>query len=242
MFEIGCIVDIGTVREQNDDRASICGNYIEEGKHAFKAESVTAMVFDGVGGEAFGGEAAEIAALQMNGLTPDNCNEAMIMDYVKRANDAILEKQKADALHARMATTVAGICLQNDDFMSFNVGDSKIYRIRGPFVMKLSEDHTLSNELRTLGLEPSEAQQHTITRFLGGTRYTPEIMDGRERSFEQDLFVLCTDGVSDVIEDEELASMIDRNRTPLENCQAIIDCAIDRESSDNLSIVIIRRI
>lgn len=241
MFEIGCIIDTGITRTQNDDRALICGCILDEGRYAFRSPSFLAAVFDGVGGEKHGADAAEIAASCFNNMELNSCNQDSLVACIQRANEKIIKEQKRAADYSKMATTVAGIYLKNDDFLAFNVGDSRVYRVRGPFVTKLSEDHTLNNELRALGLDTREDQAHVITRYLGGSSWTPEIVDGKDRSLEEDVFVLCTDGISDVVSDEELVSLINRNKDIVDNCQMILDRAITNGAVDNLSIVIIWR-
>jgi protein phosphatase len=141
-----------------------------------------------------------------------------------------------------MTTTVAGLYINGDDFIAFNVGDSRIYRYRSPYISQISRDHSLKQEQIDLGLEPKPGQENVITHYLGGTRAAPEIVDGLGRVFENDVYILCSDGVWGVLKDDDFENLLSQKLSVEKSCEALISLALQKGSKDNLSIIICRRI
>jgi protein phosphatase len=92
------------------------------------------------------------------------------------------------------------------------------------------------------GLEPKPGHENIITRFLGGKQANPEIVDGIGRVFYNDVYVLCTDGVWGVLEDNDFEDILSQDCKTEEACQALIDFALQKGSTDNLSAIIVRRV
>ena len=241
MFEIACVVDAGIGCHGNDDRAMVCHQVIDSGYYSTTAEQVFAVICDGVGGEAYGYEAAGIAAKHFASLDEQQLTAEQIRQELIAADMLIRQAQQQDAAHAQMASTAAGIWLSGDDFIAFNVGDSRVYRYRPPYIAQLSTDHSLTEEMKALGLEPKPEQVHVITQYLGGACHRPEVVDGHDMAFERDTYLICSDGISDVISDLELEEIMARNLPLKDLCWYLVEHAVEQGSEDNLSVIIVRR-
>ena len=242
MFRVVCIVDEGIERNGNDDRAVVCRAVVCDGFYEEETKTVLAAVCDGVGGEAFGGKAAEIAVTHFSLLLDLNVTEEIIRSAINEVNTLIVNAQKEDKAYARMASTIAGIYLNGDDYIAFNVGDSKVFRYRPPYIAQLSTDHSLVEDLKELGLDAKPGQEHVITRYLGGQYSTPEIVDGKGKSLDCDVYLVCSDGISDVLSEIDLEELFSQPIPDGELCRKLVDMAIFKGSTDNLSAIIIRRI
>lgn len=240
MLEIAGIVNPGAVLSTNDDRALINKTLIENGIYEERSEQCCiALVCDGVGGEAFGFEAAEIAANVFLEEVFEDCDELKVC--LQKANQRIQIAQRKDFSHVKMTTTIAGIYLKQNDFIAFNIGDSRVYRFRKPYIAQLSKDHSLEQEYMELGLEVKNAPKHIITHYLGGNSSAPFIVDGKERVFEGDIFIVCTDGIWSVMENEDFERILLQDITVKEMCVSIMEKALIHGSQDNLSVIVIRR-
>lgn len=242
MFEIACIVDAGACQKDNDDRALVNSTIIVDGSYNTTADEVIAIVCDGVGGENFGSVAANIIVDYFSNIGLKSLSVEEIKEHIKRANSKLVEHQNKDSAYKRMATTIAGISIFNDDIVAFNVGDSKIYKYREPYISQLSIDHTLVEELKGLNIEISEEHKHVITRCLGGENSDPFVYEKKDSIMKDDVLLLCSDGISDVISEIELEDVISKKMNILEMCKYLINTAIEKGSNDNITIMIIRRV
>ena len=242
MLEIACVVEGGVKSPANDDRAAVNEKLVTQGAYSQTAETACLVVIcDGVGGEAFGNEAAEIATDIFSRLSGTPLTVDIINEHIIKANEAVIAAQKTDFKHSKMSTTIAGLYINGDDFIAFNVGDSRIYRYRS-YISQISKDHSIRQEQIDLGLEPKPGQESIITRYIGGRHAVPEIVEGGGRVFDNDIYILCTDGVWGVLEDDDFERILSEKNKIDEACQALVDLALKNESQDNLSVIIVRRV
>lgn len=242
MYKISCIVEEGIGCKGNDDRALVNRHVVPCGYYEENSNSVLAVVCDGVGGEAYGDVAAEIAVTNFSKLPDDEITSELISKAIETSNSLILEAQGKNRAQSRMASTIAGIYLDDKGFIAFNVGDSRVIRYRKPYIAQLSTDHTLVEDLKELGLEPKPGQEHVITRYLGGRTATPYIADGQGQVISGDIFIICSDGISDVITDIEFEDILSGFHSAEELCRQLIEVAISRSSKDNMSVIIIESV
>jgi len=240
MLEIACTVSGGARSPANDDRAAVNKKLVADGSYTETCETAClAVVCDGVGGEAYGYEAAEIVTKHFSQLGETQLTVDLIKENIIKANQSVIDAQKKDSSHSRMATTIAGVYINGDDFIAFNVGDSRIYRYRS-YISQISKDHSLWQQQIDLGLEPKPGQRSVITHFLGGKSASPEIVDGKGRVFNNDVYIICSDGVWGVLEDDDFEKIIS-NYTTQEACEKLVALAFEKKSDDNLSAIIIRK-
>lgn len=217
------------VCEKNDDRVMVNGETISSGKIEGVADNgILATVCDGVGGYAHGDVAAEITSSVFLSLVGVTLSESEIRSAFVDANYGVMRKQASDTEYRNMATTVAGVFISVDDIISFNVGDSKILRFRSPYLMQLSTDHI------------SAKGSSTLTSFVGDEqRCNPKIVVGENRVFQNDIYIICSDGLSDVVSIGEMENALASSNDPPSKRDALLNTAINNCSQDNISIVIL---
>ena len=239
------LTDTG-ICDKNDDRVMVNGHILEYGSIIGEAESeIIATVCDGVGGYAHGDEAATIASEVFATLVACELSQARITEAIIEANARVMAEQRTDPGHMRMSSTVAGLYINGSNFIVFNVGDSKVYRFRGRYLSQLSVDHTYFHEALSYGLisEPSETDSqdgHIITRWIGDVdRCEPSVTVGENRIFNRDIFLLCSDGLSDVLSLDELEGILSGSETLSEKCHMLFRSAKKNGSPDNISIILL---
>lgn len=243
MWEVAYISDKGTVQETNDDRILVNKNIISSGKHKDVFEdSYIVVLCDGVGGEKYGNEAAEIVVHEFAKIHADQLNAKNIHHYVEQVNEKVTSAQRIDPEHAQMATTIAGVSINGYDFLVFNVGDTRVYRYRNPYISQLSTDHSLAHENNIIGVETKTDLKHVITHYIGGDRASAAVVDGTDSIGSDDMFLLCSDGVWEAVTDIELESILSKNISVDDMCQRIFDLAVENGSEDNISLVVMRRV
>ena len=152
------------------------------------------------------------------------------------ANERIALRRKGPL--QQMGTTVAVLRLEPSLAVRAHVGDSRIYRLRDDRLEQLTNDHSLSAQLAAEGVDPGPdfAYHHVVTRALGTPQHEPELATHALRV--GDVYLLCTDGLSGVLEPDE---MIERLAlTPGEACRALVDAALAAGSRDNVSVIVVR--
>jgi protein phosphatase len=226
--------DIGRRREENQDSYGIIEN------SSFKLFSVA----DGMGGVKGGAIASSLAVnivREMLGgkeaLTPEDLQTAL-----HAVNLQIYEKGIADPSLAGMGTTYVGLAFSGTQMFITNVGDSRAYRVRGGAITRLTEDHTVVTELvRSGAITPEQAHNHPVshmlTRSLGPV---PEVLVDcwlcEDGPYRDDRYVMCSDGLYNLVDDDEILSIIETN--PLENAlEMLIDLANERGGTDNITVV-----
>jgi len=243
MLEIACMVDPGIKKPANDDRAVVNSTLVPQNSHTETVEKMCLVaVCDGVGGEAYGNEAADIVVDIFSRLSGTPLTVDIINEHITKANETVIAAQKTDLKHSKMSTTIAGLYINGDDFIAFNVGDSRIYRYRSPYISQVSKDHSIRQEQIDLGLEPKPGQECVITRYIGGKNATPEIIDGIGRVFDNDVYILCSDGVWGVLTDDDFENLLSQGLSVEKSCEMLISLALEKGSKDNLSIIICRRV
>ena len=237
------ITDKGLSRKNNED--NLC---LDPGTGLF-------AVADGVGGSASGEVASRIAmevlrdhihktAPRENSLDgPDRTGElTRLTAGIRVANKAVWDASKSDPALRGMGTTVAAVMIEDSWMGIAHVGDSRVYLIRAGVLTQLTEDHSLVAERVRAGLitkEDAEASsmRNVITRALGQEGVdidTSEIalMDG-------DRVVLCTDGLTTMVQDGSILSTVLSSDSPAEGCRALVDLANKGGGRDNITVVLI---
>ncbi|MCO5316208.1 MAG: Stp1/IreP family PP2C-type Ser/Thr phosphatase [Solirubrobacterales bacterium] len=222
--------DVGRHRQANED--------------SYLATSPLFVVADGMGG-AQAGEVASLSAVQVfqNGL-PDGSQEAGLVELISIANRTVHEQARADANLAGMGTTITAAAVdgKRDQVTVAHVGDSRAYRLRQGILQRLTKDHSLVEEMRRRGqITAQQAEQHPqrsiITRALGPE---PEVqVDVQSVAADpEDVFMLCSDGLTTMLGDEQIADLIN-GATSLEAAtRALIDEANRAGGRDNITVIL----
>jgi len=203
-------------------------------------------VADGMGGAQAGEVASGLAAsaLEEDSTGLDNALER-VDALIQEANRRIFDRASTDPSASGMGTTMTVALVEGMTVVIGHVGDSRAYLVRGDTMEQLTEDHSLVNELLKSGkLSEEEAQIHpqrsVITRAVGTDPdvdvdvFTIEAEDG-------DVFLICSDGLTDMVEDVDILDLVDRNRSDLEKAvRALVQFANKEGGDDNITAVAFR--
>jgi serine/threonine protein phosphatase PrpC len=209
------------------------------------ARSPLFVVADGMGG-AQAGEVASRLAIEsfQNGLQDTTDAEAALAACAQSANVSIHERSQASAEHAGMGTTLTAVYVGAEEVAIAHVGDSRAYCLRDGKLLRLTDDHSLVDELIRQGkLTPEEAVEHpqrsVITRALGPE---PEVeIDTRSyRARDGDVYLLCSDGLTTMVPDALLAEILLAHGRLRDAGEALIAAANDAGGRDNITVVLLR--
>lgn len=238
------LTDVGQARDHNED--AIC---VDSGSELY-------AIADGMGGHMHG-EVASQATLEelikkikghaTNSSGPIKQDEYydIVMETVVACNELILEKNRSNgsALGEGMGTTLVGAYFLRDKkkVVVFNVGDSRLYRLRGGELQQLTRDHTMYQEWVEAGQKGTAPSRNILIKAIGLLDdIVPDIT--LETVSEGDLFLICSDGLSNMIEPEVMQSILNQNlqQSPEALCQELVSVANANGGQDNISAVVIR--
>jgi serine/threonine protein phosphatase PrpC len=203
-------------------------------------------VADGMGGAQAGEVASQLAASALEAGDSDGLDGIeRIEALIQEANRSIFDRASTDPAASGMGTTMTVALVEGMTVAIGHVGDSRAYLVRGEQMEQLTEDHSLVNELLKTGkLSEEEAQIHpqrsVITRAVGTD---PDVdVDGFTIEAEDgDVFLICSDGLSDMVEDEEILELVHRNRDDLDKAvKALVAAANRGGGEDNITAVAFR--
>jgi protein phosphatase len=203
-------------------------------------------VADGMGGAQAGEVASRLAASALEGGDSDGLQGPERVDaLIQEANRRIYDRASTDPSASGMGTTMTVALVEGMTVAMGHVGDSRAYLVRGERMEQLTEDHSLVNELQKSGkLSAEEAQAHpqrsVITRAVGTD---PDVdVDGFTIEAEEgDIFLICSDGLTDMVGDEEILELVHRNRDDLQKVvEALVGAANRGGGEDNITAVAFR--
>ncbi|MCM1086643.1 MAG: SpoIIE family protein phosphatase [Muribaculaceae bacterium] len=252
MFSYAGKVDIGVYEKQNDDRLLIGSHILTDGEFSDSTEKdyIVATVCDGVGGMVEGYRAAMIALETCSHLNRPGVTTVDIKEMIEVSNRRIRNIQSMENLQNGLRTTIAGIYADKEHFIVFNAGDSRVYRFRFKYFTQISKDHSLVQELIDIGeITPDEAKVHPkkniINKCLGNEEtVNPRIVDMSDDFAENDIVMICSDGISDEVLDAELKEILlahKQDESLLECCRLIAQKAVEKGSKDNMSVILLRK-
>jgi serine/threonine protein phosphatase PrpC len=200
-------------------------------------------VADGMGGAKAGEVASALAAdaVQESGNDGES-GEARVAALIEEANRRVFRRASEDREASGMGTTMTVALVEGDEVAIGHVGDSRAYLIRDGRLEQLTDDHSLVAELVRSGkLTPEEAETHpqrsVITRALG-TEADVDVDTFSVRSAPGDLFLLCSDGLTSMVDDETILDAVERNRAHLEEAaKALVNAANRGGGEDNITVV-----
>ncbi len=235
-MKVSALSNTGLVRNQNED------SYLVD------EELGLLLVCDGMGGHN-GGEVASQIAVDTIGreLKAGAAIQAEhpLVDGLKKANRAIWDQaQKEPALHG-MGTTATAALIMGDVLEIAHIGDSRLYLMRSGILRKATRDHTLAEQFLADGLlKPEEMRSnpynHILTRALGVEEevtidYYQELIQA------EDFILLCSDGLSDMVSEEEMAAILGNQLLTIgEAAQGLMELALKNGGSDNITLILLR--
>jgi serine/threonine protein phosphatase PrpC len=216
------------------------------------------LVADGIGGLAAGEVASRLALttlFQLHLQTPDwimRADEGMIerglerlAERYRQVDAALQEEARADPKLAGMGTTMTLAYSLGSHLFLGHVGDSRVYFRRGQEFHQLTRDHTCAQALVERGvLRPEDAAthrlRHILTRALGGHGAPVEAEVAHLRLADGDEVLLCSDGLTEMVEDASIEAVLRNSGTSADACRALVDLALQRGGKDNVTVVVAR--
>src|SRR5438552_3029156 len=228
----GSVTDVGKVRASNQD--------------CLVAEDGLFAVADGVGGHRGGEVASQTAVDALKAAFTERTTSGLV-EAVRNANHAVYERSRQDDHLRGMGTTMTAVALVEEDgeerLAVVNVGDSRAYLLQQGELSQLTEDHSLVEELVRAGrLSPEDAIDHPqrsmITRALG-LEPDVEVDSWQLLPFAGDRVLLCSDGLTNEVRDERIASVLRQVDDPQAAAVQLVDEAKRNGGNDNISVIVI---
>ncbi len=231
--------DIGKKRKLNQD-------YIYTSEEPVGNLSNVFIVADGMGGHAAGDYASKAAVTTLIDEVEHSMERnplEILQRGIVRANEEVYAKAAADPELEGMGTTVVAATVVGDYLEVANVGDSRLYVITETAIKQITTDHSLVAEMvKRGGIRPEDARNHPdkniITRAVGvkpqvkADAFTVELHTG-------DIVLMCTDGLSNMVEDEKIRRIVKASRDVAEAAIRLVDEANAAGGKDNISVVLI---
>lgn len=242
-LDVAQLTDVGRRREHNEDNMAYV---IPKDAQVMTKKGALFIVADGMGGHAAGEVASEIAVDTVsNAYYQDDSEDvaASLLQAIKRANALIHQRAAENMLRSGMGTTCVAAVLRGNMAYIANVGDSRAYFMRNGQVKQVSQDHSWVAEQVRAGLLTDDqarthAQRNVITRCLG-TQADVDIDIFTEELLEGDSFVLCTDGLSGLVSDDEIRRIVNQY-VPQESVYHLIEQANNNGGPDNITAIVLR--
>ena len=236
---------IGKIRNNTEDNFWCCGDSLEAQNQGMshirsgymkQSEYPLLAVFDGMGGESCGEMAAFLAAeacgehfkTAKDGIRNDP--EEFLNEICESMNQAICDYGRTNKINS-MGTTAALLAFAEDAVYSCNLGDSRIYKSDREKFYQISQDHVLGRSL--FGKAP-------LTQYLGmeeeNLQLEPSI--SRQEIKIGDRFLLCSDGITDMLSDGEIADILSRDIPVAKTVEILVDRALKKGGRDNITVVL----
>jgi len=225
---VAAVTDPGRRRRRNED--------------SYVIEPPLFAIADGMGGAQAGEVASRLATVALKESGTEASGEERIIDLIQEANRRVYDRSSTDPNTSGMGTTITVAVVEDERVAFGHVGDSRAYLIREATMEQLTEDHSLVNELLKTGrLSREEAETHpqrsVITRALG-TDPDVDVDTFTIAAREGDLFLLCSDGLTDMVSEDSILSVVERNRDDISGAlRALVRAANKAGGEDNITVV-----
>ena len=246
IIHAACISSRGRIRRNNEDNYLFDGRCLpaihDEATPLIRLEQASdapifAAVFDGMGGESFGELASYAAAERMRAVLADappfGAARVFLEELCLELNRAVVEK-KEELLTSSMGTTAVIVCFSGASATVCNVGDSRCYLLRGGVLRQLSVDH----------VEAPSPVFHSKKPPLSQSLGIPEddfLIEPHTDSVSLahgDLFLLCSDGITDMLTDEQIASVLNGHPSPADSALVLLQSAMENGGRDNITAIV----
>ena len=236
-IEYGSQSDQGKVRGTNEDACIV------------NIRDKVFLVADGMGGHAAGEVASQIAASTVEEfvteLNPDARLDELLKNAVTEANKRVYEAQMQKSEYRGMGSTLTVLAFSENRFYIAQVGDSRAYLLRDGSLNQLTQDHSVVWPLYENGILTKEdiskhPQKNLITRSIG-TYPQVEVDLQNDVACKGDTFLLCSDGLTDVLSDQDIEQMLSATEaSPQKLTEMLIGAANNAGGPDNITVVVVR--
>lgn len=234
---------VGRVRKNNEDMVLVGSSFIRNDNFSTKIElkpekRTILAVADGMGGHKSGEVASNVTLHNLQfffndlpaGLDAGAFNEMMVV-WLDSINLIIDSKGQVNERHKGMGTTLVGLAFYGGDIFSMNCGDSRLYRLRNGSLQQLTNDHSLNN------MFGSTKHSSVITNCIGGgcKNSFMDIVKMTDDFLPSDIYLICSDGLSDMLNDQQIETMLKSGG----DADALCEAAIEAGGFDNVSACVI---
>ena len=239
MIKTFSITDIGRKRKLNQDYVYTSETPVGPLPNLF-------IVADGMGGHKAGDYASRCAIetiVECAETSNENGVIAVLEQAIQRANEVVIEKADSDEALNGMGTTIVAATIEGDRMSVANVGDSRLYVVGDREIRQITRDHSLVEEMvRMGGIKREQARSHPdkniITRAIGAQAFL-NIDFFKVRLEPGDIVLMCTDGLTNMIEDEEIRMILQGQRDLVEKAESLVNAANNNGGKDNITVVLI---
>jgi serine/threonine protein phosphatase PrpC len=231
----------GIVREQNEDNIAIDGEALEHEKIHLLNFDLTVdhlvLVADGMGGHAKGELASQIAVQAIGSVWRSHRQYFAPIEATRAANRAVYEAMATNPVLRGMGATVVGAHICSRKIAWFNLGDSRGYVFRNNILKQFTTDHVPRG-----ATGKGRARSHSITQSVGGGQSLIDVWPaaGVLDMRKHDVFLFCTDGLTDAVPDHSIGRLIEHSNSLLEGATQLIRLAEENGAPDNVSLVLIQ--
>jgi len=240
--QFGQASDFGKVRTNNEDAV---GSFIPSSRHQARSHGFLFAVADGVGGldlgEVASATAVSVLTDEFAKAQADTMLISLLPRLIQHANAAVHDSQYRGK---RMATTLVACALRYDQAIVSHVGDSRCYLVRNGKARQVTQDHTLINEQRKMGLISAEDiagsdSRHVLIRSIG-----PELFVSADTTAVTlqagDVLILCTDGLHDEMKESMIAEIASQKKSAEDIARELVAKAVEIDGGDNTTAMVIR--
>jgi len=230
------VTDVGLLRSVNQD-----DYYLDPEGRFF-------IVADGMGGHAGGQEASRLATTTIQAYlnahwdSPEASSVILEQAFLE-ANRAILLDQRSHPERSDMGTTAVTVIFRDDDLLCAHIGDSRLYRLRGAKLEQITEDHTwVALAMRMGEITPDQARNHPWRHVLAQCLGREELRQIDIQPFQVqpgDRLLLCSDGLTEELSDQIIASHLKSIRVCDKAAEALVDAAKEHGGRDNITVVVV---
>ncbi|HXG11061.1 MAG TPA: protein phosphatase 2C domain-containing protein [Gemmataceae bacterium] len=242
-IEHASLTDVGVRRSLNEDNHAIL---LASDEEKWRLQGHLFLVADGMGGHAVGELASELAAANVPHTYHKHAVHGPVVALrraFQEANATIYARGQQNPEFKEMGTTATALLLRPEGAWIGHVGDSRVYRIRDGQIEQLTFDHSHVWDIaRRMHLNPEEVpgiSSNLLMRSLGPQPMVQVDIEGPHPLRENDIFVLCSDGLSGQVTDQELGAVA-TVLPPAEACRFLVDLANLRGGPDNITVLIVR--
>ncbi|MBQ3079602.1 MAG: Stp1/IreP family PP2C-type Ser/Thr phosphatase [Clostridia bacterium] len=231
-MKVYAATDVGSVRTLNED-----SYYMPAGSQRFMA------VADGMGGHAAGEVASQMAIRVLAEILSQEkapSEDRLRYAYGRANREVYLESERDSSKHG-MGTTMTSLWFSDDCVYMAHIGDSRAYRLRDGEIRRMSIDHSYVEELVRSGvITPEKALTHpkrnVITRCIGPWPRIETDIDKFDY-LKSDIWLLCTDGLTRYIRDEEIRDILMQTKTLKDKVLTLVNTAVERGGADNITVL-----
>lgn len=208
------------------------------------------VVADGIGGHNAGEVASKSAVVFFREYLIDSANSEnydttnLLVSALNYANNKVYDMGMSIAEFRDMGTTFTAVTVQNNNLIAVHIGDSRLYLIRDKKIEQITTDHTYAMDLLKAGILSEEEakvsrEAHMLTRAIGGSLDIKiDVILNELR--EEDIFILCSDGLSNMVEDEDIMKIAYEKSISLEDrTEKLINLANKNGGKDNIAIILV---